>query len=574
MRHDTAHDCGQHTRQVKRIAARWSVNGLIVAVLAADCVAATGPPVPRPGDKPLPAPRIETRQSKILPRVEPPAATDDGRFSDGLAVRVTSYRFTGNSVIDDATLQAIAAPYSGRLVASGELETLRQLLSAAYTERGYINSGAVFPDQDLANGIVTVRIVEGQLTEIALGDIGRLPGRFVAGYLDFAGKPLNVNDVEARLRELQNDPRVQSLRAELRPGTKAGDGRLAVSVAEPKRWRFGANLNNGYSPSIGETRLGLTVDNFNLTGLGDVLVLDAGAADGLIDFTGRYSVPLAVPRMQLVLGYDYSEIDIVEEPFDDLDITGRTSTWLLGIEQGVPEFPVGKFSFGFRVERRDSRNWLLDTPFSFSEGAHNGESRVTVLRAQQDWTWQAAQSAVGVRSVFSAGIDAFGATVNDAGVEDGKFFAWLGQAVWARRFGDGTYESIARVSVQLANDPLLPMEQFAIGGGYSVRGYRENQVVRDRGAHGSIELRRAILRGLEGAAVLQLAAFVDHGRAWNHGRGRRDRVELTSAGAGLRFRRERYSGHLYWAADLEDVEAPEDRGLQDHGWHFRLEYRL
>ena len=35
-----------------------------------------------------------------------------------------------------------------------------------YINQGYINSGATLPDQDIANGLITFRIVEGRLSEI------------------------------------------------------------------------------------------------------------------------------------------------------------------------------------------------------------------------------------------------------------------------------------------------------------------------------------------------------------------------------------------------------------------------
>ena len=56
-----------------------------------------------------------------------------------------------------------------------------------------------------------------------------------------------------------------------------------------------------------------------------------------------------------------------------------------------------------------------------------------------------------------------------------SFFSWLGQAQLARRLETLSAQVIGRVDLQLANDRLFPLEQFAVGGRYSVRGYRENQ---------------------------------------------------------------------------------------------------
>ena len=532
-----------------------------------------GPPVPRPGDVPLPTPTPGATDF-LLPRLDLSRSKAAPRLDESISVFVAGYRFVGNTVVTDHELLDIAAEFTGRTVSATELEALRQRLSAAYVSRGFVNSGAVYPDQDLADGIVEVRLVEGRLTDVRIGDVGRLPERYVGGFLEFDDLPLNVTSVERRLQVLRRDPRIAGVQAELRPGLAAGAGVLALSVDEAPRWRFRADVANSRSPSVGEHRLGLSAETYNLSGWGDSLALELGVTEGLEDFRARYAVPLGRPWLEAFAGFSGSETDIVEAPFDDLDITGRTTSWQLGIAGTVLDFPVGEFSYGFWVDRRDSRNWLLDEPFSFSEGARDGESRVTAFRAQQEWRWADQRQAVRIRSLFSAGFDAFGATVND-GVEDGKFFAWLGQGVWARRLWRDQLEAIVKVNAQFANDSLLPLEQFALGGDYSVRGYRQNQIVRDRGVNGSVELRRSILKNLEGRALVQLAVFFDYGRGWNRSRGAADAETLSSLGLGVLFNiQDRYAGHLYWADDLESLEDPEDRGWQDRGWHFRFRYEL
>ena len=66
-------------------------------------------------------------------------------------------------------------------------------------------------------------------------------------------------------------------------------------------------------------------------------------------------------------------------------------------------------------------------------------------------------------------------------------------------------------------DRQLPtLEQFAVGGVDSVRGYQENQLVRDQGLTASLELRVPVLRKQE-RDVLEAVPFFDVGYAINHG---------------------------------------------------------
>ena len=74
---------------------------------------------------------------------------------------------------------------------------------------------------------------------------------------------------------------------------------------------------------------------------------------------------------------------------------------------------------------------------------------------------------------------------------------------------------VSRLTVQLTPDHLFPLEQMAVGGRYSVRGYREFALVRDNAVMASFEARVPFYTNASGKEVLFLAPFVDYGQAWN-----------------------------------------------------------
>lgn len=545
---------------------------LLLAPLAG--LAQTAPPVPRPSESTMPAPSWDSAERRaVLPPVRVPDPDMGASLATSIETFVRGYRFEGNTVLSDAELQVLAAPFAGRVVNAMELETLRQLIGARYVELGYINSGAVFPDQNLDDRTVTVTVVEGRLTEVRSRGAARLPQRYVERRVMSGDEPLNIGDLESRLQRLQQDPLIAQLRGELKPGPQPGTGLLLLDVTEarPYAWQFWAD--NARSPSIGEARAGVAFTHHNLLGRADRLDLGAALTEGLWEANVGYRTPLGAGPTTLVAGYRFNDAEVVEDPFDDLDIESRSQTWLLGAGYRLRDTVSSRVDLEFRLERRKSRNELLGEAFSFSEGADDGVSRVTVLRAQQDLGWQGARNAVGLRSTLSIGVDALGATVNADGIEDGRFVSWLGQVVWARRFLDSGIELLGRSDIQWSDDALLPLEQFSLGGDHSVRGYRQNQLVRDRGVVASLEVRFPLLRSLEARPLLQLAAFADYGRGWNTDRGSSSAVSLAGAGLGLRWNGRRLDAHLYWAAELDEVIEPDDRGLQDRGLHLSLTFR-
>jgi hemolysin activation/secretion protein len=162
---------------------------------------------------------------------------------------------------------------------------------------------------------------------------------------------------------------------------------------------------------------------------------------------------------------------------------------------------------------------------------------------------------------------------SDVRVPDGTFFSWLGQFQWAQRLPEGYRGSqlIFRTDLQLTNGPLMPMEQITAGGSRSVRGYRENTLVRDNGVISSLELRIPVLRTSLGEDVLQIAPFADFGRAWNDQRTPKVRT-IASLGLGLRYRmNENVYLQAYWGGRLRTV--PKDNDLQDYGFHLQAVIR-
>ncbi|MGB0911542.1 MAG: ShlB/FhaC/HecB family hemolysin secretion/activation protein [Nitrospirales bacterium] len=184
------------------------------------------------------------------------------------------------------------------------------------------------------------------------------------------------------------------------------------------------------------------------------------------------------------------------------------------------------------------------------------------------------------RSRFSVGIDTLGATANSGGHQpDTHFFTWLGQIQGAHRFDPLGIQLIGRTDLQLSNDGLFPLEQYAMGGRFTVRGYRENSLVRDNAFLFTAETRIPVLPSILGLETVQFAPFFDVGRSWN-AKGDTEPETLASVGAGLRFSFRQTAmpllqhsyANIYWGQQLRPVPGSVDSNtnLQDHGVHFQV----
>lgn len=529
------------------------------------------PPLLREEPKP-PAP-----PTQILPPVPPPPTREPSPlFLPRVFVR--EIRIVGATVFSAEELARITAPYVGREVTAEDLEALRVALTLHYVNAGYVNSGAILPDQTVVGGVVTFQIVEGALTRVDVEGLqwfreGYLRDRLTLG----AGPPLNINALGERLQLLQQDPRIQRILAELRPGLRPGESVLALRVEERTPYKLRFDFDNYQSPAVGSERGSVTLEHLNLLGFGDTLSVRYGRSEGVdpqIDL--RYSFPVTALDTTVTFQYRKNDFFVVEEPFGPLEIKSESEVYGLTVRHPVYRTLDQTLALELTGERLTNRTFLLDEPFSFSLGPHDGESTVTAIRFAQEWVQRTQTQVLAARSRFSVGVDALGATVNSSEIPDGKFLSWLGQFQWVRRLPLWDMQVLLRGDLQLTDDPLLALEQISVGGRFTVRGYRENTLVRDNAVLASLELRLPLVRNARWAEFLELAPFVDFGRGWNVNPPPPEPMSLPSVGLGLRWAAAftfpmpvRPQLEVYWGHPLTKVETS-GKNLQDDGIHFQV----
>jgi len=193
-----------------------------------------------------------------------------------------------------------------------------------------------------------------------------------------------------------------------------------------------------------------------------------------------------------------------------------------------------------------------------------------VLRFSQNWLYRTAVDVIAVRSTFSFGLPALGATDLKVG-PNADFQVWLGQFQYVRQIFD-KQQLVFRVNAQLADAPLFSFEQIAVGGASTVRGYRENELVRDNAVIASIEDHVPVLHpslfGQDG--LLEVVAFSDFGNAWNTDGTTPVPHDIMSVGVGLRLALGSLAQFkLDYGHALRPIHNPE-HDLQDSGIHFQL----
>jgi hemolysin activation/secretion protein len=210
------------------------------------------------------SPSIHTE--RVLP--PPDQSKNNTQLSSQTGVWVNKIRLKGNTVFTDTELSKITKLYENREITTDKLHQLRRELTLYYINQGYISSGAIIPDQEVGSGEITLKIIEGKLSDIHIQDFQnlRLKTNYLTKRISLGNNgPLNLNQLQQRLQLLHQNPQIQKLQTELTPGATPGESILNVKATEPKRFQAGISINNGRSPSVGEFRLEAWLSDNNFT---------------------------------------------------------------------------------------------------------------------------------------------------------------------------------------------------------------------------------------------------------------------------------------------------------------------
>ena len=526
--------------------------------------------------QPPPTPAPVTPDS--TPPVQPPPTPPTPTPSNSPTIQVQKIKVSGSTVFTPDQLNSIVQPYEGRSLTVEQLREVADKITQLYLDRGYITSRAILVDQAITEGAVEIRVLEGSLEEIRIEGARRLKPSYIRKRVQLGAKtPLNTAQLEDQLRLLRADPLFENVEASLRAGTRLGQSILIVRVVEANPFEGSAGIDNYSPPSVGSERLGINLLYRNLTGNGDAIATSynhttrSGADD--VDVTYRLPVNAMNGAVQIRTAFTWNKI--VEESLRAFNIQGESQLYEISFQQPLVRSPREEFSLSLGLTHQISK--ALAGPFPISPGANpEGITTTSVIKFAQDYVRRDVKGAWSVRSLFSFGTGLFGATTNTAPVPDGQFFSWLGQVQRVQVLNSNNF-LIMGADIQLTPNTLVPSQQFVIGGGQSLRGYRQNIRAADNGVRLTIEDRITLERDESGAATFQVAPFFDAGVVWNVSD---NPSTLPSqrflAGLGLGIIWEpvpRLNLRVDYGYPLIDLE---DRGknAQDEGFYFSVRYRF
>jgi len=504
------------------------------------------------------------------------------------SVTVEKIRIKGHTIFSEKEIEKITKPYRGQELDFNKLRNITKAITDLYISKGYITSGAFLPEQEIVDGAIDVRVIEGKLEDINIKGLKNLQESYVRSFISSAqdsaiisndsenisdsnqSSPLNIKNIEEELDILKRNPSIENIEAELVKGTQPNLSVLLIEIEETSPFDANLSFDNYRSPSVGEFQGTFSTGYRNLIGFNDRAFAQYNITEGFDAYSIGYGIPLISNNGTVSFEYRNGDSKIIEDSLEEADIRAESDTFLFRYRQPIIYKSNREVALGLAFDRQNSETFVLDDePFSFTDGPQQGQSVVSVLKLTGDWVERSSSSVYGISSELNFGIDAFDATVNE-NAPDGLFFSWLGQAQWTKALNqDKDLLLVTRLTTQLSPDSLLPLEQFTLGGVGTVRGYRQNQEVGDNAVVGTIEVYVPLLGDRISSSKLNLVPFFDGGTVWDNNS---DESEaLASLGLGLDWQfKEFLSLRVDWGVPLINTS---DRGdsLQDNGFSFSLQ---
>lgn len=524
-----------------------------------------------------PAPQPSPEPSQAPPRVEPQPPTPVPPPIPAGEIQVQKIQVIGSTILSPDEIKALVNPLEGRLATLEQLKQVADKITEIYLNRGYITSRAILPPQTITAGVVQIQVIEGKLSKIEVEGTKRLHKAYISSRIRLgAGMPLSTAKLEDQLRLLRVDPLFNNVEARLRAGDNEGESILIVRVSEANPFQASFSIDNYSPPSVGSERLGVSLRHRNITGNGDELAAAYYRSIGDSDvFDFSYRIPLNAMNGTLQLRAAPNRNSIVQAPFDAFDISGKSNLFEVSYRQPLVRSPIEEFALSGGFTYQTGRTFVAGEPTPFGIGPDsNGVSTTSTIKLGQDYIRRDPQGAWVLRSQFTIGTSLFDATSNEGSEPDGQFLSWLGQVQRMQRLNK-KHLLIVQGDLQLSANSLLSSQQFVIGGGQSLRGYRQNVRSGDNGFRFSLEDRITLQRDASGVPKLLLAPFFDAGTVWNMSSNPNKLTNQTFlAGLGLGVIWEpipRVNVRVEYALPLVRIR---DRGdnLQDSGIYFNIIY--
>jgi hemolysin activation/secretion protein len=478
--------------------------------------------------------RIERPSAPYSPPtlVTPPAPPHPPAAAPAQPFTLVGAEITGSTVYTPAQLGDFYEPYLGRSISVAEVEAITKAITDRYHRDGYFLARAVAPPQDVALGILRIRVIEGYVARVDYK--GAKPGR--SGLFDdwaakiAAERPLKLATLERTLLLMSDAPGLVVEPGLIPIDEDSGAYALEIDLKQKSVNGF-ATLDNRGTTTVGPLETYDGIDFNDMLGLLErtrLAVFTNPAQTDEVRYGEIYQEHMLTSegtRMWLFASHSILETG---RRFTDSQASAQGTRFTIGLSQSLLRSRTENLTLDLKADSIDSSKTSTGQIYA---------DRLRILRIGADYnvkdgiggvTWVSGEISKGFDILHAS--DADSVLISRTG----------GQSDFVKYTLDITRQQalIDRFALQIAvagqTSPytLLAPEEFSIGGRRFGRAYKPADISGSRGAAGYVELQYNPAMKIEPLTAWQLYGYYDLGAVWGRGF---NRQSMASAGGGVRI---------------------------------------
>ncbi len=459
---------------------------------------------------------------------------------------INGFKIEGNTLLEKTDIDAVLAPFTGRQKDFNTVQESIEALKRAYFNRGFSTVQVVLPEQDIKDGVIRLVVMETIISSVTIEGNKYFDEKNIRRSIPALreGSAPNLNKISSSLKAANENPAKKVL-IQLAESDKEKEVKAVLKVADEKPWKVTLMADNTGTRDTGEARTGVLLQYMNVANLDHIVSLQYTTSPEKIDKVTilglGYHIPIYTFGDSLDLYAGYSDVDsgTIYAGTTDISVSGSGAAFGARYNQNFRRFGgyEHKLTYGLDYRKYRSNATLLSTIDMDTDIV------VHPLSLAYSGIFRFAAGQAGMNLSLTRNIPG-----GDNGSDDDFKQARSGAPAAYTIFRYGAHFVYALpldlqvrllFNGQFTNDPLVPGEQFGLGGANSVRGFQEREVSDDIGNSGSIEFYSPDIFNLMNIHNFRgrMLVFYDAGQVSRVSPlpGEESYTAVSSAGAGVRL---------------------------------------
>ena len=413
-----------------------------------------------------------------LPKVQKPI--EQKKPVDGeQTVQIKNFLFSGNKLLTEQELQSVVEKWKNKPLTFDDLQNVIADIQEYYSSKNRIVK-ALLPEQEIKDGIVSIKIIEGVLGDVVVEQKSQKP-RMAAETIKkyFKGEKdsvyIDTKDLQRKIFILNDLPGVNAI-GTYEQGKKEGESNFKVTVEDTPFFKGEVAAANFGSKSTGSNQTIANVSFNNISGIGDLFSVNGIKSSGSDYLQGSYAVPILYDGLKLTLNASKLDYQTLSSFSSTNQSKGDAKTYSANFT--YPVYRTDRASVNAKVgyETKDYLNTNVLTAATISD--YKIDNMIAGLNG---FLYNSDQSSISYNANVTFGRlkinDAAQETSDNTSAKTKGSFEKLAFNISRNQTLPDLKNTNWLISVdgQTANKNLNSSEQMSLGGPYAVRAYPTGQ---------------------------------------------------------------------------------------------------